>query len=495
MGELSLWAIALGEHCDANGESIWGVVLYPFIMLYCFYILAQICDGHLTTALEFIVERLKMSEDVAGATFLAMASSAPELFCSIVATFVLVSASGVGNIVGSALFNLLVIIGVTPIFSGKALHIWWYPTARDSLFYSMSILEIFMIMRDGKVYWYEALVMVVSYAGYVFYFTMNSRICAYLNISPPESEKEEEEEELEDEPAKPQIAGKASEPEPLDESEPTVKEAGTGETQDPELQASNGSPCKSASTKFGENDFGLKGKTVRNSSRTGSNGQPQLSSVFPAPPEDDSPVIANQEHRDTSKPSGGPGEEAEDGEEQEERCLKYEPIMILVDAVMPNRPERLWSLFTLCCCWIGGFTYFAVDAAGRLGCIVNMPDVVMGLVFLAAGTSVPDAMGSIAVAKDGMGDMAVANAVGSNTFDILIGLGLPWLMKSLTTQEPVLVPTESLQEAIIILAICLAGYLCIIVANQMLLTKKMGLILLSMYVVVISFLLLRHYLK
>ena len=34
------------------------------------------------------VERLKISEDVAGATFLAMASSAPELFHSILATFV-----------------------------------------------------------------------------------------------------------------------------------------------------------------------------------------------------------------------------------------------------------------------------------------------------------------------------------------------------------------------------------------------------------------------
>ena len=50
----------------------------------------------------------------------------------------------------------------------------------------------------------------------------------------------------------------------------------------------------------------------------------------------------------------------------------------------------------------------------------------MGTVVLAAGTSVPDALASISVARAGLGDMAVANAVGSNVFDIWLGLGLPW---------------------------------------------------------------------
>jgi Ca2+/Na+ antiporter len=43
-----------------------------------------------------------------------------------------------------------------------------------------------------------------------------------------------------------------------------------------------------------------------------------------------------------------------------------------------------------------------------------------------AGVSVPDALSSIAVIKEGYGDMAVSNAVGSNVFDILVCLGLPW---------------------------------------------------------------------
>lgn len=52
----------------------------------------------------------------------------------------------------------------------------------------------------------------------------------------------------------------------------------------------------------------------------------------------------------------------------------------------------------------------------------------MGLTFVAAGVSVPDALSSVAVIKEGYGDMAVSNAVGSNVFDILICLGLPWFL-------------------------------------------------------------------
>jgi len=64
--------------------------------------------------------------------------------------------------------------------------------------------------------------------------------------------------------------------------------------------------------------------------------------------------------------------------------------------------------------------------AERCGCIIGIPAPIMGVTVLAAGTSIPDALGSIIAAKSRQGDMAVANAIGSNVFDILIGLGLPY---------------------------------------------------------------------
>mmetsp|Transcript_63310 Transcript_63310/g.183398 ORF Transcript_63310/g.183398 Transcript_63310/m.183398 type:complete len:159 (+) Transcript_63310:2-478(+) len=147
----------------------------------------------------------------------------------------------------------------------------------------------------------------------------------------------------------------------------------------------------------------------------------------------------------------------------------------------------------MCCLWIGLFTYFAVDASTRLGCMMNLDEEVMGLVILAAGTSVPDCMGSIAVARDGMGDMSVANAVGSNTFDILLGLGLPWFIWAAIQGEPIVLPRDNITFTIIILFGCLIGYLTILVLNKWKLTRNMGFLLLGMYVVVIILVLLRYY--
>ena len=54
--------------------------------------------------------------------------------------------------------------------------------------------------------------------------------------------------------------------------------------------------------------------------------------------------------------------------------------------------------------------------------------VLMGLTFLAAGTSVPDLLRSVIVARIGEGDMAVSRSNGSNIFNITVGLPLPWLL-------------------------------------------------------------------
>merc|ERR1711988_814470 len=59
---------------------------------------------------------------------------------------------------------------------------------------------------------------------------------------------------------------------------------------------------------------------------------------------------------------------------------------------------------------------------------VGIPDVVMGITILAAGTSVPDLISSVIVAQQGEGDMAVSSSIGSNIFDVTVGLPFPWMI-------------------------------------------------------------------
>ena len=100
------------------------------------------------------------------------------------------------------------------------------------------------------------------------------------------------------------------------------------------------------------------------------------------------------------------------------------------DCTDPEKEKWYLVAFLLNVLWLGGLSYILVDMTTRLGCIFGIESVIMGVTVLAAGTSVPDALGSIVAAKDGMAGMAVSNAIGSNVFDICLGLGIPYFIQT-----------------------------------------------------------------
>lgn len=100
------------------------------------------------------------------------------------------------------------------------------------------------------------------------------------------------------------------------------------------------------------------------------------------------------------------------------------------DVQRPGYGKWCYATFFLSIAWIGGFSYFMVDWAEMVGNTIGIPDELMGLTVLAAGTSVPDLLSSVIVARRGQGDMAVSSSVGSNIFDILVGLPIPWILYS-----------------------------------------------------------------
>ena len=87
------------------------IALLCWAIYYMFWALAIVCDDYFVASLEEISEALGLSPDVAGATFMAAGSSAPELFTSLMGVFAVKNDVGVGTIVGSAVFNLCCIIG------------------------------------------------------------------------------------------------------------------------------------------------------------------------------------------------------------------------------------------------------------------------------------------------------------------------------------------------------------------------------------------------
>jgi cation:H+ antiporter len=74
---------------------------------------------------------------------------------------------------------------------------------------------------------------------------------------------------------------------------------------------------------------------------------------------------------------------------------------------------------------MGVATYFMTDSAISFSEAIGVPAIIIAFTVIAAATSIPDAVVSIANARKGDIDDAASNVFGSNIFDIFIGLSLP----------------------------------------------------------------------
>ena len=164
------------------------------------------------------------------------------------------------------------------------------------------------------------------------------------------------------------------------------------------------------------------------------------------------------------------------------------PIMCLFYVTIPDcRSDRWekWYLvsFFVSVVWIILLSYVLVWMVSIIGFTLGIPDVIMGLTFLAAGCSVPDGISSLIVARQGDGAMAVSNTVGSNVFDILLCLGLPWLLK--TTAVDLGGYVVVLSGSIIYTSISLFGTVAVtiflVVINKWYLNKCIGMAFLLLY--------------
>jgi cation:H+ antiporter len=83
--------------------------------------------------------------------------------------------------------------------------------------------------------------------------------------------------------------------------------------------------------------------------------------------------------------------------------------------------------------WIGA--RLLVDAVVRLARRFRLSELTIGLTVVAAGTSTPELSVSIDAAVRGVGDIAVANVLGSNIYNLAIVLGVISLLKAIPVAE------------------------------------------------------------
>ncbi|KAM8890708.1 sodium/potassium/calcium exchanger 1 isoform 2-T2 [Spinachia spinachia] len=512
------------------------VILHIFGMLYMFISLAIVCDEFFVPALGVITDKLAISDDVAGATFMAAGGSAPELFTSLIGVFIAHSNVGIGTIVGSAVFNILFVIGMCALFSREVLHLTWWPLFRDVSFYIVGLTLLIIFFLDNVIMWWESTMLVACYTLYVIFMKFNVQLeeifkaLLFKNknivriIAMEEPEKTNVDSEDDPQPA------------PKDKNLLKLK---------PCLQRGGSSTSLHNSTMrntifqlmihtldpLGEGKFVDKAETLKDVARRTAESNTQDKSeegggktvkepqAAPAPetqkaeqPEDKEDVPAGDDGSGGSSSSEGSDEDSEDSSEEDEddedegekedeplslewpdTQRKQATYLFLLPIILPlwltvpdvrNPKSRKFFAFTFLgsILWIAVFSYLMMWWAHQVGETIGISEEIMGLTILAAGTSIPDLITSVIVARKGLGDMAVSSSVGSNIFDITVGLPVPWLLfSSFNDFAPVPVSSNGLFCAIVLLFIMLLFVIISIAVCKWKMNKLLGFSMFLLY--------------
>jgi len=409
------------------------IALHIIGVLYMFLAIDMVCEDYFVPSLDVVIERFSISPDVAGATLMAAGGSAPELFTSIVGVFIAMSDVGIGTIVGSAVFNVLFVIAACAWASEKALSLSAWPLIRDCSFYLVALGLLVFFFFDDVIHWYEALALFSWYTAYVTFMKFNLEmekrfLTAFPSLAPTQEGKEEEEE---------------------------------------------------------ENDE----KEKRNSNQSSSmrSRMRQMKKIEKKKRQTDEEANEKElEKKEEEKyvPKVKAGAQGSIGEKMwyflglPMNILHY---ITIPDPQDPKKKKYFALTFIISIVWIGGYSYLMVWWATEIGKFFGIPDSVMGLTFLAAGTSVPDLVTSVLVARKGYGDMAVSSSIGSNLFDVTVGLPVPWLIYAAVFQKSINVSSVGMACNIAMLFLMLALVIASIMAFKWKMTKMMGVVMMFLY--------------
>lgn len=361
--------------------SLWFAII---VILISFYVMSEVVDKHFIKSLDNIAHWFKMPPDVAGATLLALGTSAPEISTALIALLYEGAnpATGIGTIVGSAIFQILVVIGFAATVRVSQLS--WRPVLRDSIFYAVSVLLLIWAVQDHRFTLFESIVLVSFYFVYLFALYLWTKYVSHANPQEPHFEDH---------------------PYPMNQIEKELEKENKGRKH---------------------------------------------------------PIKLIQ------------------------KALNA-PLDLLLGLIPDVEKKPSWTIpvFIFSLAVIGYASFWLVLAAEAMALVLNIPTAIIALTILAGGTSIPEVISSAIVSKQGRGDMAIANAIGSNIFDIVMSLGLPLMIYIILKGELVIPASDakSLNYSILLLFVSLIFVVGFLAALRFKATKTFGWTLIATYAV------------
>lgn len=459
---------------------------------FMFFAQHHVCDAYFVPAINVFVERMRKSkvkclqrwgeEAVAGATICALGCNGPELFSNLISLYT-GSDAGIGVVVGSEIFNLLIIIGCATIAAPRSpLEIERVPFARDVAFYALSIGLLYWALLDKSISWLESTTLLSAAAVYVatVYFTTDVVNCV-LGHQPTGEKKA-----LPDCRAAGYMHGVEVQVEEIIHSRMVDGRNAGAETEwimDATAHGIYSEPVQ------GPNDFvGTKSASGGVRKSIGfqfAKPEQMLGSVLKYKDLKEVLVLAagvielefistfmhvslrltvsDQEKRDqllrniekyslgrpwvhqyNARPSGAFQHFAHTVGDKDESIMNkiFAFPHLIIDLMLKStlfavdvkdiKKEGRWPLcFLGAMAWLAVFSYFMLASAQQIHYnIPVLPESFLGITVCAIGTSFPNAVASILMAQQNKPAAAIANALGSNVQNVFLAMALPWVIYS-----------------------------------------------------------------
>lgn len=432
---------------DTVDDHVWGVFLQCFCLFYSFIGLAIVCDEHMVPSLDTLCHRWGIGEDVAGATFMAFGSAAPEMIINVVATIQAQTSDpettslGVSAILGSGMIAFSLIPAACGLFASSELYLKRRPLFRDEFFYLTSLGILIYIMLDGIVHPWEAGLLVVNYCVYltVIVFATRVRQWYWENVLHIQWTKNR---------AQHQQHSDAKIPESLSKEDPLLQAPEKPESKDDVF-------WRERLYEMGFDDFVIpfeahewddpklwKHMTAADFEKMGINKRGRVAKFR---------RFLNLNYlEDTECMTDGIPDflsQADEDDEEAEGLLAHAfevaaaPLNFLFDWTCPDcelgHKYESYYLFTffVALCWVSVFSFLLSSIVERWVALSGLPMVFFGLILVSLGAEIPDTIESVTVARKGYGSMAVSNCQGTQVINICLGLGAPWLLTTLGGQS------------------------------------------------------------
>ena len=146
-------------------------------------------SDYFTDSAEKVGLSLGLPSFLVGVTIIAVGTSLPELISSIIAVLRGSSEIVIGNIVGSNITNIFLVLGIAAVI-GKGLKTRYEVLRVDIPFFVGSALFLAAVVLDGEVNFYEAILLLLVFAVYISYAVYTQKIHRFSrNINGPSERK------------------------------------------------------------------------------------------------------------------------------------------------------------------------------------------------------------------------------------------------------------------------------------------------------------------